>query len=582
MVHVRLQHLQWVGGAAVAACCLLLGGATLFASLDDYARYRTGLSELDRFHRVLAAADAVTAERPPSNSAMLATPDQLAAAAGELAARRVETDRLLDEAELQFAGPEDEKRRASVVETRARLQLARGKVDAVAQRYELRGGSRLFDAIEALYAAADAGEEMRDAFGREVIARTPQISTEIFLGMTASRLREQAGRVGSHLVMMLTANKADDDAIFARLLETTGRLDALGDVMRNYAGAVFPGGEVDAAMKRLDKVYFNEALPFALLTAQSDAKRNTMSVAEFRSRFTPSLKSAEALRDLIVASSHAKFAERRNGAAVNVFVTATLTGIVWLILLITAVLFRRSLFGPLMRARDEVVAIARGDLSEPAATRRLSREIREMFEGLSVLRAEQLHKLELERDQLRMASELRQLSETDALTRLLNRRAIEAAAVRAFEEADASGGALALVMFDVDHFKSVNDAHGHAIGDLVLKKIGQTLAPLVRPHDSFARFGGEEFLVLLVGAELEIAGAVAERLRRRLAETVMSAELKLKVTGSFGVAAREPGSDLSWDAFVAAADRRLYAAKKAGRNRVVSSDGPTEGAGAVA
>lgn len=573
---VRLQHLQWLGGLAVAACCLALGGATLFASLDDYRRYKLGTEELDRFHRVMAAANAVSAERVPSNTVMIVAPERLAEASAALAFARAETDRRVDEADRQFAGADADRGRRAVSEVRARLAVGRAQVDAAARAPAPRESGRLVRAIETMFSAADAGEQMRDEFGRAVIARTPQISTEIFLGMAASRLREQAGRLGAHVIMMLTADRAEDEAIFARLLETHGRLDALGDVGRIYASAVFPGGPVEQAVKEVDKRFFDDALPFALLTAQSDGRRNTMSVAEFRQSYLPGIKPTERLRDLIVASSRSRFEERRDAAARNVAASGGLTALVCLILLVTAALFRRSLFGPLMRARDQVVAIAQGDLSEPTAVHRMSREIQDMFEGLNVLRAEQIHKLELERDQRRMASELKQLSETDVLTGLLNRRALEATAKRTIAEADARGQSLAVVMFDVDHFKTVNDAHGHAVGDAALRKIADELAPLLRPNDSFARFGGEEFILLLGQVDGPVAMTIAERLRGKLADLVISEELSLSVTGSFGVAVRKPGSELGWEALVALADKRLYAAKKAGRNRVIGRGGPPD------
>lgn len=582
MVSIRLQHLQWLGGLVVAACCLALGGATLLASLGDYRRFERGTAELDRFQTVMAAASAVSAERVPSNTLMIASAEGRSAAAENLAAARRETDGLIDGAERDVAAVGDAARMDAVREVRTRLREARGKVDAVAQGADLRGGTRMFDAIEALFAAADAAEAMREVFGRAVIMRAPQISTEIFVGMTASRLRDQAGRVGGHVVMMLTTDRSEDERIFARLLETMGRLDALGDVVRSYSSVIFADGSVDAAVKAMDKSFFDRALPFAMLTAQSDARRNTMNVAEFREEFSPALKSLEELRDLIASSSRRKLESKRVDAAWRVGATSVLTGLVCLILVVLAAMFRASLFRPLLQARDEVAAIARGDLSQPAAGRRMSREIREMFDGLTVLRAEQTRKLELERDQSRLTHELKQLSETDLLTGLLNRRALETAAHRLIVDADGRGAPLAVVMFDVDHFKSVNDTYGHAIGDLVLRRIGERLAPLLRPGDSFARFGGEEFIVLLEGVDGAVAVNVAERLRRKLAEVVMSAELKLKVTGSFGVAMREAGSELTWDGFVAIADRRLYAAKKAGRNRVVSSDAQGGEAGAAA
>ncbi len=127
----------------------------------------------------------------------------------------------------------------------------------------------------------------------------------------------------------------------------------------------------------------------------------------------------------------------------------------------------------------------------------------------------------------------------------------------------------ALVMIDVDHFKQVNDTHGHRAGDAVLASTSQCLQAQVRPYDRVYRYGGEEFLVLMPQISLEEAVAAAERLRAAVEAQAIdgaSAGQALKVTASFGVAelAAEPPVEASIDR----ADKAMYAAKSAGRNRV--------------
>jgi diguanylate cyclase (GGDEF)-like protein len=173
-----------------------------------------------------------------------------------------------------------------------------------------------------------------------------------------------------------------------------------------------------------------------------------------------------------------------------------------------------------------------------------------------------------------MQAELSRVAHTDALTGLANRRAV---LVRFAEEASRTvrhGQRFGVAIFDLDHFKQVNDRFGHAVGDEVLKGAATALASAKRNEDILARIGGEEFVVIL-SPQQSIEGALeaAERLRA----AVSAMELKaggaaLVVTASGGVALYpDDGSD--WDALYAAADRRLYAAKGAGRNRVVARDG---------
>lgn len=177
-------------------------------------------------------------------------------------------------------------------------------------------------------------------------------------------------------------------------------------------------------------------------------------------------------------------------------------------------------------------------------------------------------------ESLRVANEkLTTLAMTDPLTGLMNRRAFMDALARDVSRARRSKTVLALVMVDVDHFKQVNDRHGHQIGDHVLTLVAQCLSRTVRTGDLVGRFGGEEFVVLLPGAELENAAIVAERLRANVeALDPVGANGKFRVTASLGVAS-VPGDAATPDELIGKADRALYAAKAAGRNRFVLASG---------
>jgi len=155
---------------------------------------------------------------------------------------------------------------------------------------------------------------------------------------------------------------------------------------------------------------------------------------------------------------------------------------------------------------------------------------------------------------------------TDVLTGTLNRRGFEEAVAARLSKPESRGS---LVLCDVDHFKRVNDAHGHDAGDAVLKTLGQVLLDIARRHDLAGRFGGEEFLVYLPAAELQEAAICAERLRTAVAGHRF-AHLKAseRVTASFGVAQRRPGE--TWQSLFKRADQCLYAAKNGGRNRIVT------------
>ncbi len=166
---------------------------------------------------------------------------------------------------------------------------------------------------------------------------------------------------------------------------------------------------------------------------------------------------------------------------------------------------------------------------------------------------------------LREAEEARQQANTDALTGLANRRSAMQALDREIMRARHSGDPLALLVFDVDHFKAVNDTHGHTQGDLVLTEIGRIIRQQKRDGQFAARVGGEEFLMILPGTNGRAASAAAERLRLAIDHGTRSSDAP-SVTVSVGHAALVPG-DTSLTLF-ARADEALYAAKRGGRNQV--------------
>ncbi len=174
-------------------------------------------------------------------------------------------------------------------------------------------------------------------------------------------------------------------------------------------------------------------------------------------------------------------------------------------------------------------------------------------------------------ENLRRANEaMATLAFTDALTGLPNRRALEDALMRATSRASREGTWLSLVALDVDHFKRLNDDHGHAAGDAVLGTVGKVLNAQCRKSDVAARYGGEEFTLVLANTNALGATIVAERIRRAFeaSETVHEGKM-LKVTVSLGVASAQGGSAALLGALAARADEALYAAKRTGRNRVV-------------
>lgn len=161
---------------------------------------------------------------------------------------------------------------------------------------------------------------------------------------------------------------------------------------------------------------------------------------------------------------------------------------------------------------------------------------------------------------------VQEMAETDGLTRVANRRTFEITLELEVTRAFRNGDRLSLVMCDIDHFKKLNDAHGHQTGDDVLRSVAAAIRHASRDIDTVARYGGEEFAVILPNCSEEEAVTMAERLR----QSVMAAETAVPVTMSSGVATY-PVNAAGGTELVQAADEALYESKRGGRNRVTRS-----------
>ena len=173
----------------------------------------------------------------------------------------------------------------------------------------------------------------------------------------------------------------------------------------------------------------------------------------------------------------------------------------------------------------------------------------------------------------RDAADLRRMLTRDHLTGVSNRAHFFEVAERELVRSLRDGGSLALIVLDIDHFKRVNDEHGHAAGDAVLREVARRCEAELRPEDTLARLGGEEFVVLMPGAALAAAAAAAERLRISLVrEPIDGGGIRLPITASFGCSALDIAPTASLAGLLAAADSALYRAKRTGRDRVAVSD----------
>jgi diguanylate cyclase (GGDEF)-like protein len=158
----------------------------------------------------------------------------------------------------------------------------------------------------------------------------------------------------------------------------------------------------------------------------------------------------------------------------------------------------------------------------------------------------------------------------DQLTGMLNRKALSTRVVELAQQSELTGEAVGIIVGDLDHFKTINDTRGHAVGDVVLKEVAYLLRKQLRAFDLAYRLGGEEFLILLPGSDLKSSAELAEKLRAGVASEGVAGGVA--ITMSFGVGASEQGEPFQYEKVFRIADEALYRAKHNGRDQVCLSE----------
>jgi len=253
---------------------------------------------------------------------------------------------------------------------------------------------------------------------------------------------------------------------------------------------------------------------------------------------------------LLVGLSTAPLVRATRSAAAIAAVVAL--GFALALLVLVAVLLDRAIVHPLTSLRAGIRQVRAGayGIRLPLSSSRELAELADGFNRMAEMVGEQHGRLETQ-------------AQCDSLTGLANHACFHAALERAIAVAGRDGGSLAVLMLDIDHFKEINDEHGHPAGDRVLRAVGQRLRDVVRAADMAARLGGDEFALLLPDADGQHASTVAKRLRAATSEIRLSGA---RVSTSVGIACY-PGDTGDPSRLVELADRALYKAKRDGRGR---------------
>lgn len=575
---MRLRRLFLCTTVLLLGLVSLMLVRTMWTDWQGVRRAESGLEAMELAYAAMQVAEHASAERGPAIPVLNDPPSDTLRQRLTQFQRR--TDAAFDatltrlrqrkEADLLTALPVLERARAQM--QAARRELERVAALPQAERAAAIDKRATRQVIDQMFGVIDTVLEAVTLLSASAERIHPSLSLPLVGSRYAAELREHAGRLGSQFTAPLASGAPlgpqERDGI-PRLL---GRIEQLKTLLEVKARTSLSDPRIDAALQAQQERYFDQSLPFiAEITARGLAGQPYgMDSAQFVSLYVPGMLSIVELRDTLnkVGREQARgaVAAARQRLRVNALIGCCILALEVGVF----ITLRHRVLLPLLLSTRHMVALMRGQLNLqlPAVQRR--DEIGELQTAVHALQASLQRTQELVAERETLITELRQLSHRDHLTGLMNRRAFDDLAPTQLAQAERHHWPLALLLFDLDHFKRINDQYGHETGDQVLQHVAQLAQAHLRSSDLLARYGGEEFIALLLNCDDQSAQQLSERLREAVAQQPLRLPdgSLLALSASFGLAARPAGHLTSLPELFSHADTALYAAKAQGRNQV--------------
>ena len=429
--------------------------------------------------------------------------------------------------------------------------------------------------IDQMFAVIDTALEAVTILSVDAERVYPELSSPLVGARLAAELREYAGRLGSQFTRPIGAQRPLGEEEKKDIPIIVGRIAQLRQLIEVRARVIAPEAataRMAEAIVEMKNRYFAVGLPFieTLTAAGTTGQDYGVDLAQFVARYVPEMASIVKLRDTLFdlarSGANARYGEARR----NMWINSAIGIAVLMIEVSVFLLIRRRILYPLLANTRAIVAIAEGKLDTAVPPSKRTDEIGDMQNAVAKLKKTSEEKKLLEGEHAHLIAQLTRASTVDFLTGLLNRREFAEQTRLHLALAKRHDWSVALIVFDVDNFKRVNDQFGHDIGDAALAQVARVAQRQFRESDVLARYGGEEFVALVLDCAVEQAAALAERVRAAIeaAPFVNGDGEPFSVTASFGVAAHRAAAISDPSVFFHQADQALYHAKEGGRNRV--------------
>ena len=577
---MRLTRLFMLTTSLLLTLVMVMLGRSMLQDWRTVASAQLGLQAMELAYQAMKVAEKASAERGPTIPVLNDTVPPDPAKRERLAKARAASDAAIADALAGLEGAPGapyQSAKTQLLKAQGELALARLEVDrvaAIALDVRTAPGVRMTrKPIDQMFAVIDTVLEAVTTLSAQAELIYPDLSLPLVGARFGAELREYAGRIGSQFTIPLASQKPLGPEERRDIPVLVGRIEQLRKLIEVRARTTLSNPRIDEAIREMNKRYFGVGLPFIgeLTEAGIAGRPYGIDSAPFVARYVPEMTSIVQLRDTMFQVARDAAAIKVAEAQRRMVVNSAIGLIILLIEISVFIIIQRRVLKPLLANTQAMNAIVEGrlDVKSPQSAR--TDEIGDMERAVSALRntSRKEHALELEREEL--IDQLQVVSNVDFLTEVRNRRAFVQRTARQLAQAKQTDSDVALLLFDLDHFKDINDRYGHSVGDATLVRLAKMAQAQFRDTDDLARYGGEEFIAMLFNCSAEDALKLAERIRMaiELIEFRAADGETFHVTASFGVATANASDIDGHESLFRVVDQALYRAKAEGRNRVV-------------
>lgn len=548
---------------------------TLSGAVTQWRGGIDGLNAMEDLRLVLVASEMASRERAPANGMLRDDfphdPNKIAL----LNTARQKTDAAFKDLEVALQTVSGDPTRLHTILLNARQQLVRAResIDLTAsqpkgERTTLQIRASITEMFEVIDVLSPATLQLTNV----VQATYPKETNFLLAARAAADLREYAGRLGSYFTV--ASAKRDLIALedLMAMKQLMGRIEQLRSDLLERVHAVDGNDAIEKATAEMLHRYFETAMPYVegqLITGLSDANLMT-DATTFGKRYVADMDSIVGLKNALIREALRNARIDQAEAQTSAIVIVAWTVLTLLLLAVALLIIEFRISRPMRKVGHLISEISHGNLGIAIPQPRYQDEMADVLNSISVLRDNSAARVTLEDERQRLLVQLKEQAATDFLTELPNRRGFFDLAEPAFHSLLRQGHPISIAIYDIDHFKRVNDTYGHDAGDMVLKAIASLSKKHLRSGDLVARHGGEEFLLFMPYCNLAAGVDKAEMLRSLIEELTITLPdgNALKVTASFGVD-QCLANDKSIHDAIKRCDEKLYLAKGSGRNKVV-------------